>query len=238
MTQKIKPACDGLQYNRTTDSLSWIGPTRDAVLQAAQIEVHAERAGFRLGRGRAGKWHCAIHPDKNPSCTIRKGRLKCWPCNQIWNAIDLEMLARGEPFMRTLRAMAAEYAVHIDDGPRNPVVERLAAVARRAALQDATAWRVGALRIIGEMIVEEKGRLFDPVGGRADESLIRRLTDFERSIRGAGGPWRLVELYRVAAETMPEVTQRMLAYGAKTGEAERVFVEWLVDRLAALQEAA
>ena len=238
MTKKIKPACDGLRYNRTTDSLSWIGPTRDAVLRAAQIEVHAERAGFRLGRGRAGKWHCAIHPDKNPSCTIRKGRLKCWPCNQIWNAIDLEMLARGEPFMRTIRAMAAEYGVQFDEGPRNPLDERRAAVARREAVQTAAAWRTGALRIVVEMLVEEKGRLFNPGGGRADELLIRRLTDFERSIRGAGGPWRLVELYRVAAETMPEVTQRMLAYGAKTGEAERVFVEWLVDRLAALQEAA
>ena len=45
MTQKTKPACDGLRYNRTSNSLSWIGPVRDAVLRAAQVETHAERAG-------------------------------------------------------------------------------------------------------------------------------------------------------------------------------------------------
>lgn len=45
MTQKTKPACDGLHYNRTSNILSWIGPTRDAVLRAAQVETHAERAG-------------------------------------------------------------------------------------------------------------------------------------------------------------------------------------------------
>ena len=236
MTTKTKPAGSGLSHNRTTDSLSWIGPTRDAVLRAAQIEVHAERAGFR--RGRAGKWHCAIHGDKNPSCTIRAGRLKCWPCNQSWNPIDLEMLAGGEPFMRTLRAMAAEYSVKVDEGPRNPLEERRAALARREAVQTAAAWRTGALRIVEEMLVEEKGSLFHPGGGLADESLIRRLTAFEQSIREAGGPWRLVAVYRAAADTMPEITERMVAFGARAGEAERVFVCWLVDRLADLQEAA
>lgn len=236
MTQKTKPAGGGLQCSRTTDSLSWIGPTKEALLQAALIEVHAERAGFR--RGRAGKWHCAIHRDRNASCTMRDSRITCWVCNSRWNAIDLEMVARGEPFMRTLRAMAAEYGIHIDEGPRNPVEERRAALARREAVEKAAIWRTGALRIVEEMLVEEKGRLFDPGGGRADEALIRHLTDFERSIRNAGGPWRLVEVYRAAAETMPEVAARMVTFGAEAGESERAFVEWLVDRLAVLQEAA
>lgn len=141
--------------------------------------------------------------------------------------------------MRTLRTMAAEYGIKCEEGPRrDPQEERRAALARREAVQRAAVWRTGALRIIEDMLVEEKSRLFDPVGGRADEALIRRLTDFERFIRSAAGPWRLVEVYGAAAETMPEVAERMVAFGAGTQAAEQEFVWWLIDRMAELQEAA
>jgi DNA primase len=87
---------------------------RDEVLRRADIIRHAQRAGFRRGRGRA--LHCGFHDDKHPSCSIRNNRVRCWgQCSRSWDVIDLEMAVTGATFPADVRQFAAEYGVAICD---------------------------------------------------------------------------------------------------------------------------
>ncbi len=186
---------------------------RQAVLRAARIEDHAERAGFR--RGRYGKWHCGNHADRHPSCTIRDGRICCWVCGEAWNVIDLEMLATGEPFLRALRALAGEYGLRIDSEAYDPRAAKRAALERQGTREQAFNWRAGFLEQIDEMLTTEKARLFDPIGGAANESLILVLTRWERIAREARGERDLIAVYRAISQCMPELSDRLSDYGER-----------------------
>ena len=231
MAQNKTPAANGrsTNTNNSSDSLSWVTPTREAILRAARVEHHAEVAGFRRGRG---GWHCGRHDDTRPSCTIRRGRIRCWVCNHGWNVIDLHMLATGEKFLQALRTLAAEYGIAIDSGTNTGPEARREAQARADEQGRAFPWRTAYLKALDDLLVSEKAALFNPTAGPADESLIRNLSEMERMIRAASGPYRLARLYLVSAGVSPELTARLVEHGETIQRAHEEFAIWLIDRLA------
>ena len=230
MAQNKRPASNGPSKNNTsTDSLSWVTPTREAILRAARAENHAEFAGFRRGRG---GWHCGQHDDARASCSIRGGRIRCWVCGTGWNVIDLHMIATGEKFLHALRTLAAEYGIAIDSGTNAGPEARREAQRRADDQRRAFPWRTAYLKALDELLVTEKTALFDPTAGPADESLIRNLSQMKRVIRAASGPYKLARLYRVSAGVSPELTTRLVDYGETIQRAHEEFAIWLIDRLA------
>lgn len=189
------------------------GDLRQRVIDVARIDTHAERAGFRRGRG--GRWHCAIHKDKNPSCSVlRNGCIHCWTCDESWNAIDCEMLATGDPFGRALRAMAAEYGLLVYQHCYARPAARGTTIDWQAAEMSAFNWRAGFLDLAGEMLADEKAKLFDPVSGPANESLIRDLTAWEIIVRHTQSKRSLAALFVAFERTMPELAADLVGFGA------------------------
>ena len=234
MAQNKRPAENGpSNNNHSPDSLSWVTSTREAVLRSARIEHHAEVAGFRRGRG---GWHCGQHDDARASCSIRGGRIRCWVCNQGWNVIDLHMLATGEKFLQALRTLAAEYGIAIDSGTDAGRAAAREAQVRADDQRRAFPWRTAYLKALDELLVTEKAALFDPTAGSADESLIRNLSQMERMLRAASGPYRLARLYRVSAGVSPELTARLVEHGETIQRAHDEFAIWLIDRLAEMED--
>lgn len=234
MHQKKRPVSRGPHNTSNyTDSLSWVAGAREAVLRAARIEDHAARAGFRTGRNR--RWYCGAHEDRNPSCSIHKGSIRCWPCGQSWNVIDLEMMASGVPFLKALRSLAAEYGIPIDDRPYDPAQSKRDAQARAEQRERAFSWRAGYLDLIDDLLATEKAKLFDFVDGPADIGLIRSLTELERKLRTADSAVVLWRMYQVHNETGEELTAQLVAHGKAIRQDRERFGEWLLDRMAAME---
>jgi len=207
-----------------------VGDLRQAVLNAARIEEHAERAGFRRGRG--GRWHCGVHADKNPSCTVRDGRIHCWVCNQSWNAIDLEMLGTGEPFMRALRVLAGEYGLRLSSEDYDPATAERKALASRQTEERAFNWRAGFLELADEILAEEKAKLFDPLSGPANESLILSLTRAERSVREAESRRSFVGIFEAFTKTIPDLTDDLARYGERLRYEQQAVLKAFIELMA------
>jgi hypothetical protein len=199
--------------NSLSHSFAPIDDIRQAILSVARIEDHAERAGFR--RGRCGRWHSAFRRDENPSCSIRNGYITDWGRNQRWNVIDLEMLATGQPFMQALRALASEYGVRMLSDAYNPSVAKQRALDWRDSQERAFNWRAGFLEIANEILEEEKAKLFDPLSGPANESLILTLTSLERMVREAESKRRLVRLFEAFSQVMPGLALHLAKHGER-----------------------
>lgn len=210
--------------------LASIDELKQGVLSAAGIEDHAECAGFR--RGRYGKWHCGVHEDKNPSCTVRKGRIKCWVCDQSWNVIDLEMLTTGQPFMKALRALANEYGIRIESGAYDPAAARRKALERQEVQERAINWQAGLLALADDILAEEKAALFDAADGSANESLIRSLTGVERILRETESNRVLVTAYDAFHQNMPSLTGELVAYGERLRYERQAALMAFIDLMA------
>lgn len=236
MRQMKRPAANGPNHQQTksTDSLAWIAPAREAVLQLAQIETHAERAGFRRARG--GRWHCGVHSDRNPSCTIRNGRIKCWVCDHAWNAIDLEMIATGAPFLGALRAMAGEYRLLMASEAYDPSAAKQRALDWRESKEQAFNWRAGFLDLAGEILVDEKAKLFDAVSGPANESLIRSLSRAEKITREAQSSRFLVRIFEAFSQVMPGLATALADYGERLRFERQAMLAAFVELLAGSEE--
>ena len=219
------------QSNSLPRSLASIDDLKQAVLNAARIEDHAERAGFRRGRG--GRWHCGVHQDRNPSCTIRHGRIRCWVCGEAWNAIDLEMIATGEPFLRSLRALASEFGLAPDTMLR---VSPQDAHNSRERLQEACSWREGFLEVLDGVLVNEKAKLFDTMSGPADERCIGSLTRLEQLLRGLPGSRSLTAAFGAFERILPGLTAMLVVYGDEIRNQREVFGFWLIDRLSKMED--
>ena len=200
-------------HTESTYSFAWVQNAREAVLGVASVEDHAERAGFH--RGRYGRWHCAVHLDRNASCTIRDGRIRCWTCGESWNVFDLHMLATGEPFLRALRAVAAEHGIRTSSERYNATEARRWTENWRAQQDRAYNFRAGFLDLADEILVEEKAKLFDPLAGPANESLILWLSRVCGIIRDASSVRFLVAAVAVFAQVLPHFTEGVIVSGAR-----------------------
>lgn len=222
--------------NSSPQSFAFFDQLKQSVLGAARIEVHAERAGFRRGRG--GRWHSAFREDRNPSCSIRNGCVTDWGRNERWNAIDLEMLATGGQFLPTLRAMAGEYGLRWP----SPVdsLFAVAVVETRRNLQEAQtrafAWRTGFLQAADEILEEEKAKLFTSDSEPADESLILSLSRAERTIRKAEGGGRLVATFNAVSQSMPELTETLIRFGERLRMERQTALMKLINLMATAED--
>ncbi len=215
----------------SSHSFAFRDEIKQAVLNAARIEDHAERAGFR--RGRYGRWHSAFREDKNPSCSIRNGYITDWARNERWNAIDLEMLATGQPFIQALRALASEYGLRMASEASNPSAARQRALGWRKSKERAFHWRAGFMDLAEDILTEEKGRLFDPLSGPANESLILSLDRAARIIREAQSTRFLLSAFEIFSEAMPSLTLALVDHGDslrfERQSALAAFIELLAD---------
>jgi hypothetical protein len=220
-----------MHSNSLPHSFAPIGDIRQAILSVARVEDHAERAGFRRGRFR--KWHCGVHTDKNPSCSIVRGpRIKCWACDESWNVIDLEMLATGQPFMQALRALAGEYGLRMSSEAYNPSVAKQRALDWRESQERAFNWRAGFLELADEILEEEKANLFDPSGGPTNESLILSLSRAERIIREAQSNRFLVRIFEIFSQVMPGLAKALADYGERLRFERQAVLTAFVELLA------
>jgi hypothetical protein len=206
-------------------SFASLADLKQAILNASRIEDHAERAGFRRGRG--GKWHCGLHADSNPSCSIRDGRIRCWTCGESWNVIDLEMVATGNPFLRCLRALAYEYGIPVQCRDINS--SAAATLEWRKAQECAFHWREAFLELAEEILEDEKAKLFNPTGSTANEALIFALTGMELRIRGASGVFDLVSIFETFNKLMPSLTDALVEFGEERRHARQSMLASFID---------
>lgn len=81
---------------------------RERVRGSADIADYAELSGFQR-RGR--QWLCGFHEDRTPSASIRRERIRCFSCNESWDAIALVMRSRQIGFRDAVLAMAVELGI-------------------------------------------------------------------------------------------------------------------------------
>jgi hypothetical protein len=150
--------------------------------------------------------------------------------------IDLEMMASGVPFLKALRALAAEYGIPIDDRPYDPATAKRDAQARAEQRESAYSWRAGFLDVIDDLLAAEKAKLFNFIDGPADTKLIRSLTEIERLLRTTDSVWVLNRMYQAYQTTVEELTARLVEHGKAILQDRERFAEWLLDRMSAIEE--
>jgi hypothetical protein len=153
-------------------------------------------------------------------------------CNKFWNAIDAEALASGEPFIRTLRAMASEYGIPFSSGAYDPEVARQRALEREAKRATVYNWRAGFLNCADEILEQEKEKLFDPAHGAADEALILSLTAAARAVREAESERELIGILDDFARAMPELTEDLAQRGKLIRFRTQAALEEFIEQMA------
>ncbi len=236
MPQKKGPAGGRpeLQKANPVVIFAWVPAAREAIRSAARIETHAERAGFRRGRG--GRWHCGVHADKNPSCSIRGGLIRCWVCNQAWNVIDLEMLATGASFLESLRTLAAEYGLPAGAVSTDPAEAQRAALAR-LELPAAKRFQRVLINLTDELLDTLKAGLFDPLLPAPEEGEIRSLEVLRQTIMDAADS-ALVHEYRIWRDRWPATVAALVQVAKCREKAEQRALAEFMARLERIPQKA
>jgi hypothetical protein len=112
---------------------------RDRVQSAADLAACAESAGFRrIGR----RWLCGFHDDSTPSASIHRGRIRCFACNESWDAIGLVMRSRSVGFREAVLILADELGI----APPTLDAASIAALKEKEAVAEGEALRLIAWR--------------------------------------------------------------------------------------------
>lgn len=126
---------------------------KEEILRQVDVGDIAAQVGFkRVGRS----WLCAFHADRHPSASIKNGRIRCFACNESWNAIDLVMKAHQVNFVDALKHLATAAGIPL---PHSSPAERKAIAAELAAVEEEAAafvnWRYDKL----DRTTDERNRL-------------------------------------------------------------------------------
>lgn len=178
---------------------------KSSVLRVSDVREHSRRAGFREARG-SNKWYCAVHKDKNPSCTIKDNKIHCWTCNRIWNSIELEMMFSGASYGTAIRELAKEYGIQTQD---------TAPADRDRYSKDPEYWRQGMMLKLGRILEYSKKRLFSDNGTVNDKAgvMVLSATSKLRTLKEMGRQDAIAEYKR---ET--QANRRESSYVVREGE--------------------
>jgi len=138
--------------------------------------------------------------------------------------------------MRALRALAAEYGLRMSSEAYNPLAAEQRKADWRKSKERAFNWRAGFLELADEILAEEKAKLFEPVGGPANESLILSLDRATRIIREAQSTRFLVRIFEIFGEIMPALTMALAEYGDRVRFERQSELAAFVELLAESEE--
>jgi hypothetical protein len=163
---------------------------RDRVRAAADIAEVAREAGFRR-RGRA--WHCGFHRDRTPSASVHGDRIRCFACNESWDAIGLVMRSEGLNFVEAVERLACRYGIPVGrrtrtDPRRQAETLRQArelAEVKRQLIED-YANRLEVLETLRRMLRAHLAALPNGVAGMPDDWLDTWI-EIDREIERIGG---------------------------------------------------
>jgi hypothetical protein len=145
------------------------------------------------------------------------------------------MLATGQPFLKAVRSLAAEYRVPVPGHRGTPQDIAHDAERMREREQNAYSFREGLLDLIDGELIDEKAKLFDPLAV-PNERYIRTLTELERFLRQNSGRRAVVQQYEAFRQVLPELAARVVTEGYRLRRSCEDFGLWLIDRLAEMED--